>query len=115
MIARDVTLHWRGVEYVFTPSNRLLRRIEGEDISLIQVVQDLAKQRVKHSQLGLIIAVCLQSAGAKITEEEAAAALVTDTSAFDLVQQIMQAIFPETAAKKPSPFALTETPPPPAG
>ena len=67
---RETKLTWRGEEYFVTPSNRILRRIEGEGVYLDALGRALRDGKVPIGQLSYVIATLLQTAGARITEDD---------------------------------------------
>ena len=69
-VFRDVTITWRGREYVVTPSMRLMRSIEMGDISLSDIAVRTSQGRPPISHLAYVIARMLQSAGAPVGEED---------------------------------------------
>lgn len=69
-VFRDVTITWRGKEYVVTPSMRLMRSIEMGDISLSDIAVRTSQGRPPVSHLAYVISKMLQSAGAAVTEED---------------------------------------------
>ena len=76
-VFRDITIEWGGEPFVVTPSSRLLRRIEAEgDLSLAKMMSDMAQGRPSAYAMAFVLFKLLQSAGAKLTEDEMAAALM---------------------------------------
>ena len=102
---REVTLRFRGVDYAFTPSNQLLRRIEGDGVSLISLAQQAQQRKPLISHLSLMVARCLQSVGAAVDEDQVYLDMVGDRAAemMDLANTILVAIFPVTTPEKPAP------------
>ena len=68
-VFRDVTITWGGRDYVVTPSNRLLRRIE-QEVSLTKMQVKLARGEPSVSAMSYVLAELLKSAGAVVTEDE---------------------------------------------
>ena len=64
-VFREMTIEWGGEEYAFTPSNKLMRRIEGElaPSSLIGVMQRTSEANPPISEISYIAAEFLKSAG----------------------------------------------------
>lgn len=97
-VFRETNVDWNGVTYRVIPSNKLLRRIESEGISLMHMVQEAQKGKVQISLLAFVLATVLQSAGAAITEEDMLCEL-SDPAAqgriTPLTQAILAAIFPQ--------------------
>jgi hypothetical protein len=69
-IFRDVTITWRGKDYIVTPSMRLMRSIEMGDISLSDIAVRTSQGRPPISHLAFVISKMLQSVGAEVNEEE---------------------------------------------
>lgn len=69
-IFRDVTISWRGKEYIVTPSMRLMRSIEMGDISLSDIAVRTSQGRPPVSHMAFVIAKMLQSVGANVSEDE---------------------------------------------
>lgn len=102
-VRREVAIGWKGQEYTFAPTNRLLRRIEDE-VPLANLLSDLAARKIKLSHLAFVLAECLRAAGAEIDEDEMLAELVGADAAqvYALAEAVLGAIFPvDPAGKKP--------------
>jgi len=69
-VFRDVEIEWGGKSYSVTPSNRLLRKIESEGISLTHMIGRVADGQAPISEVSYVVAEFLKSAGAKVTEDE---------------------------------------------
>jgi len=69
-VFRDVTITWRGKDYVVTPSLRMLRTIEMMGISLFSVASSISGGSPAFGSLASIAGVLLRSAGADATDEE---------------------------------------------
>jgi len=105
---RDVDIDWGGKTWRVTPSNRLLRRIEAEDVSLQFMLAELQRGRVKLSHLAFVMAMVLRDAGATVTEDQMLTEMVSgdQTAVFRLAENVLAAIFPvEDAGGKPEPRA----------
>ena len=118
-VFRDVTIQWDGEEYVLTPSNRLLRRIEGEGISLPHMISRIGKGEPPISEVCYVMAEFLKSAGAKVSEDDIYGEVMTSLAGGDengfanMAAAIVEAISPEEPGKKPK--ALAEKPQSKAG
>ena len=66
-VFRDVDMEWRGKTYTVTPSNRLLRRIEGEGISLTHMISRISKGEPPISETCYVVAELLRSGRAGVT------------------------------------------------
>jgi hypothetical protein len=103
MIAREVKIEWKGKVYDFTPSNRLIRKIEAEEVSLTRMVDEMGRGVIKLGQLAYVVATVLQSAGVDVTEDDMMAELqgAGAIEVATLASQILAAIFPASAEGKP--------------
>lgn len=69
-VFRDVTITWRGKEYVVTPSLRMLRTIEMMGISIFGVASSIQSGTPAFASLATIAGVMLRSAGANVSDDE---------------------------------------------
>ena len=69
-VFRDVTIEWNGVDYSFTPSNRLLRRIEGQGVNIAVLMHGLAVGPISAPSLAFVAAEFLKAGGAGVTEDD---------------------------------------------
>lgn len=71
-VFNEVTIDWKGKQFVFTPSNRLLRRIEGElsPSSLTDVINRMGQGKPPISETSFIIGKFLEAAGASPEEAD---------------------------------------------
>ena len=106
-IFRDVEIEWKGEAYVFTPSNRLLRRIEGEGISFPRLVDGVASGAPAVAEVCFVVSEFLREAGAKDVDEDeiyntAMTALAEgDSEAFlKLANVVVEAIAPKGLEQK---------------
>lgn len=70
-VFRDITLEYQDESYTLTPSNRLLRKIEGEGISLTDVIARTSEGKPPISEISFICASLLTAAGAPDVDEDA--------------------------------------------
>ena len=108
-IFEDVTLTWKGDEFVI-PANQLMRliaKIEDE----ITIQELTASTGVKLSKLALAYTVALQYAGAKVTNEEVYESLFSNQSmtATFVTSLLMLMIPPTTYKPRVKTKAKTET------
>lgn len=104
-VFREVELVWQGRPYRFTPSNRLLRRIEGEGVALLGMIQAFQRGQPNVAQLAYVIAAVLQEAGGTVTEDEMLHHMIgqDQAEALRLAKAVMAAIFPQVGdPKKPA-------------
>ena len=76
-VFRELTIAWKGSEYRFTPSLRLMRSIEMGDISFTDIAIRTSQGRPPISHIATVLALMLKAGGAKVTEEEVYEELVT--------------------------------------
>jgi len=69
-VFRDVTITWRGKDYIVTPSLRTLRTIEMMGISLFAVASSISTGAPAFGSLASIAGVLLRSAGANVSDDE---------------------------------------------
>lgn len=95
-VFREMTVTWKGREYSFTPSMRLMRSIEMGDISFTDIAVRTSQGRPPISHIAFVLAKMLASAGAKVTEEEVYAELVTgeQESITALISAVLTAFSP---------------------
>lgn len=80
-VFREITMKYNGDEFVVTPNNRLLRRIEGElaPSSLTDMVGRIGSAKPPVSEVAFVIAEFLKSGGAEnVDEDQMYADLMTD-------------------------------------
>lgn len=104
-IFRDITISWDGVDYVATPTMRLLRQIEGNGVSLTDVAHRASKGQPPVSHMAYIITALLVSAGAPVTEDAIYDRLINGkpAEALALAHVVLEAFAPSSgdAGKKP--------------
>jgi hypothetical protein len=109
-VFRELTITWKGKEYKFTPSMRLMRSIEMADISFTDIAIRTSRGRPPISHIATVLAKMLQAGGAVASEEEVYAELVTgnneDVTA--LIGLVLTAFAPSEPTKNPD--AQTESP-----
>lgn len=111
-VFHDVDIAWKGETYAFTPSNRLLRKIEGEiaPSTLGSVLQRVASGNPPFSEIAYILSVFLRAAGCRAedcNEDELYRAILEDVRFRDgkqyyaITDILVQVVSPsEDAAKK---------------
>ncbi|MEQ3625989.1 MAG: hypothetical protein ABNH26_08780 [Celeribacter sp.] len=68
-VFRDVLIEWQGETYTVTPSNRLLRKIEGEGIELLDVITKISNGKAPVSEIAFILTEFINSAGGRTDED----------------------------------------------
>lgn len=113
-VFRDVKLTYDGQEYMLTPSNRLLRRIEGEmaPSSLTDMIARIGTGKPPVSEVAFVVTEFLKAGGAqKVDEDQMYADLMNDLMEGGAVfgamcEAIVMAISPsDDTGKKPAPRA----------
>ncbi len=104
-VFRELTISWKGEEFKFTPSMRLMRSIEMGDISFTDIAVRTSQGRPPISHIAFVLAKMLQAAGAKVTDDEVYEELVTgdQDSITGLISLVLTAFSPgESNAKNPA-------------
>lgn len=108
-VFRDTTIEWDGVDYTFTPSNRLLRRIEGQGVNIAVLMHGLAVGPISAPSLAFVAAEFLKAGGADVTEDDVFGYIMTATQGqIDAIATaVATAITPqEPDEKKPEALAV---------
>lgn len=102
-VFRELSIIWKGQTYTLTPSNKLLRKIEGEGINLARMMQEAEAGQPSLSYFAGFLAMMMQAAGAEVSEDDMFGELVNDPDgAMKLAGSLFEAILPSPAeAKKP--------------
>jgi hypothetical protein len=102
-VFRELTISWKGEEYKFTPSMRLMRSIEMGDISFTDIAVRTSQGRPPISHISFVLAKMLNAAGAKVTDDMVYSELINGTAdeVANLISFVMMAFSPaETDEKK---------------
>jgi hypothetical protein len=108
-IFRDISITYDRRDYTVTPSNRLLRMIEGrarQDVPTFNLVVVLYHMQVGSGSLpdmAFILAEFLKSAGAKVTEDDALAHIsaLPAPELQALKDRLCECVMPDVKEKKP--------------
>jgi len=107
-VFRDISIRFQGNDHTVTPSNRLLRMIEGRarsddpSFNLARVVYEIQVGPVSIPSLAYLGAEFLKSSGAKVTDDDVLGELGT-MSHEDLVafkNAVASCVMPEVKEKK---------------
>lgn len=106
---RDISIRFRGVDHTVTPSNRLLRLIEGrarlEDpaFNLARVVYEIQVGPVSIPSLAYLGAEFLKASGLEVTDDDVLGELGTMSmeEMADFKGAIADCVMPEVKEKKP--------------
>jgi hypothetical protein len=109
-IFRELTIKWKGEEYRFVPSMKLMRSIEMGDISFTDIAVRTSQGRPPVSHIAFVLSKMLQSAGAKVTDEQVYEELVTgDQESITSLISLVLTSFSPTEDKLKNPDAQTES------
>lgn len=103
-VFREAVIEWAGEEYTFTPSNRLLRRIDRE----VPLTEYMGKSQtgLRIPDTAFIVATFIRAGGGEVDEDEIAATLFEDVGAnngkgyFAITAAIVTALVPSIGDKK---------------
>lgn len=103
-VFREVSITWEGKAWRFTPSLGLMRRIEGQGISLLHMINEMRHGRPHVSALVTVVAECLMAAGATVDEDTLLAEFLSadGNDMMLLAGNVLNALFPDVDGKKPS-------------
>lgn len=107
-ITREFTITWKGRDYTFIPTLRLLRQIESEgNLSIMVLAAEAGQGRPQTFLLSFLLYKVLSAAGAKVTEDEIAAEIWSGNpesaqELYGLFAIVMEAISPIVSEKKPA-------------
>jgi hypothetical protein len=109
-IFRELTIKWKGEEYRFVPSMKLMRSIEMGDISFTDIAVRTSQGRPPVSHIAFVLSKMLQSAGAKVTDEQVYEELVTgDQESITSLISLVLTSFSPTEDKSKNQDAQTES------
>lgn len=108
-VFRDIALKVGDNEYIVTPSNRLLRRVEVKGkqenprFNLVEVVFFMQTSAGSLPDMAFLVSEFVTASGTKMTEDDALAAIVSMEVAEleKLKADLCSCIMPETDEKKP--------------
>ena len=106
-VFREIEISYQGKAYTFTPSNKLLRRIE-RDVPLAGMVMRIQDEKPAVSEIAFVATEFLKAAGCEDVDEDAMYAAIMGDIAVDgeifatMVNCIMQAISPTQDVAKNS-------------
>jgi hypothetical protein len=99
-VFRDVTIEWQGVDYVFTPNMRFLRRIEGQGVNIATLIHGLTVGPIGVTSLSFVATECLKLAGAIVSEDQVYAHIMNGTK--DQIDSIAVAVAEAVTPKAPN-------------
>lgn len=101
-VFRELTIKWKGKDYTFVPSMRLMRSIEMGDISFTDIAVRTSQGRPPISHISFVLAKMLASAGCKVTDEDVYQELISGSQeeVTNLISFVLMAFSPaETDSK----------------
>lgn len=75
-VFRELTIKWKGTEYRFVPSMKLMRSIEMGDISFTDIAVRTSQGRPPVSHIAFVLSKILTAAGCRVTDEDVYAELI---------------------------------------
>lgn len=95
-VFRELTIKWKGEEYRFVPSMKLMRSIEMGDISFTDIAVRTSQGRPPISHIAFVLSKMLLSAGCKVSDEEVYAELISGSQeqVTDLISFVLMAFSP---------------------
>lgn len=108
---REISIPVGGVDYVVTPSNKLLRRIEGKgrredpDFNLVAIFIRFSTGKGAINDAAFVLAEMINASGGSITEDDALAHMVSITDGAEyraFIDLLCSCIMPEPKEKKPA-------------
>jgi len=103
-VFRELTINWKGTDYKFVPSMKLMRSIEMGDISFTDIAVRTSQGRPPISHIAFVLAKMLQSSGCKVTDEQVYMELVGGSQAnvTALISVVLTAFSPSETNPKNS-------------
>lgn len=110
-VFRDVTIPFGGRDYVVTPSNKLLRRIEGKgrredpSFNLVEIFMRTSAGSGAVNDAAFVLAELVNSAGGEVTEDDAFAHMISFESPTEyraFLDLFCSCVMPEPKEKKPA-------------
>lgn len=110
-VFRDISIAFDGKTYVFTPSNRLMRRIDAglSPNTLLGVIGTMNGQQLPLYDIAYIVSEFIAAGGGKVSEDDVLAELMADLQETQgagirpMIEAIASAIAPPGDAEKKSP------------
>ncbi|MGB1388629.1 MAG: hypothetical protein ACPG61_07055 [Paracoccaceae bacterium] len=108
-VFRDISIRFKGVDHTVTPSNRLLRMIEGRarvddpSFNLARVFYEIQVGPVSIPSLAYLGAEFLKASGAQITDDDVLGELgaMTQKDLIAFKDAVASCVMPEVKGKKP--------------
>ena len=103
-VFRELTINWKGTDYKFVPSMKLMRSIEMGDISFTDIAVRTSQGRPPISHIAFVLSKMLQSAGCKVNDEQVYMELVggSQDNVTALISVVLTAFSPSETNPKNS-------------
>lgn len=111
-VFRELTIKWKGTEYRFVPSMKLMRSIEMGDISFTDIAVRTSQGRPPVSHIAFVLSKMLTAAGCRVTDEDVYAELIGGSAdeVANLISFVLMAFSPaETDGKNPDAQAVSQS------
>ena len=111
-VFRELTIKWKGTEYRFVPSMKLMRSIEMGDISFTDIAVRTSQGRPPVSHIAFVLSKMLTAAGCRVTDEDVYAELIGGSSdeVANLISFVLMAFSPaETDGKNPDAQTVSQS------
>ena len=103
-VFRELTIKWKGTDYTFAPSMKLMRAIEMGDISFTDIAVRTSQGRPPISHIAFVLSKMLQSSGCKVNDEQVYMELVggSQDNVTALISVVLTAFSPSETNPKNS-------------
>lgn len=111
-VFRELTIKWKGTEYRFVPSMKLMRSIEMGDISFTDIAVRTSQGRPPVSHIAFVLSKMLTAAGCRVTDEDVYAELIGGNTdeVTSLISFVLMAFSPaETDGKNPDAQTVSQS------
>lgn len=111
-VFRELTIKWKGTEYKFVPSMKLMRSIEMGDISFTDIAVRTSQGRPPVSHIAFVLSKMLTAAGCRVTDEDVYAELIGGSAdeVANLISFVLMAFSPaETDGKNPDAQTVSQS------
>ena len=111
-VFRELTIKWKGTDYRFVPSMKLMRSIEMGDISFTDIAVRTSQGRPPISHIAFVLSKMLTAAGCRVTDDDVYAELIGGSAdeVANLISFVLMAFSPaETDGKNPDAQAVSQS------
>jgi len=101
-VFRELTINWKGKDYKFVPSMKLMRSIEMADISFTDIAVRTSQGRPPISHISFVLTKMLSAAGCKVQDEEVYGELIggRQDQVTNLISLVLMAFSPSETNPK---------------